>query len=159
MLAYNVRVSTTSKDPHHDREAVTPTERTARSYLEAFATADPDTIAAHVADDFINEHTAGLGTGCAGKAAYRERLPRFLADMVGLRYEIEDLVVDGDTVAAFYTMTASWQGEVPISIRGVQRIVVRDDLIQHRTDYWDSAVFLAQADPTARAALEPFGIR
>jgi predicted ester cyclase len=134
------------------------TERIVRSYLRAFAGADPDLIADHVADGFINEHTAGLGTGCVGKTAYRDRLPGFLADMVGLQYEVEDLLIDGERAAAFYTMTASWQGNIPISIRGVQRFVVCDELIRHRTDYWDSAVFLAQADPAARAALAAYGI-
>jgi predicted ester cyclase len=147
-----------SSDYQPDDSVKSATERVVRSYLDAFATADPDTIARHVADDFVNEHTAGLGTGCVGKAAYRKRLPGFLADMVGLRYELEDLVVDADRAAAFYTMTASWHGEVPISIRGVQRFTVRDNLIQQRTDYWDSAVFLVQAVPAVRTALEPFGI-
>jgi predicted ester cyclase len=139
--------------------AMSAAERVVRSYLQAFAGADADVIAGHVADGFINEHTAGLGTGCVGKAAYRDRLPGFLADMVGLQYEVEDLLIDGERAAAFYTMTASWQGDVPISIRGVQRFVVRNDLIRHRTDYWDSAVFLAQADPAARTALATYGIR
>jgi predicted ester cyclase len=152
-------VSRADDDSRSEGRRESTTEDVVRSYLAAFATADPDTIADHVTDDFVNEHTAGLGTGCTGKTAYRGRLAGFLADMVGLRYEIEDLVVDGERGAAFYKMTASWQGQVPISIRGVQRFVVRDGLICHRTDYWDSAVFLAQADPTAKAALEPFGIR
>jgi predicted ester cyclase len=139
-----------------DSGAMSATERVVRSYLRAGA--DADLIAGHVADGFINEHTAGLGTGCVGKAAYRDRLPGFLADMVDLHYEVEDLLIDGERAAAFYTMTASWQGNVPISIRGVQRFVVHDDLIRHRTDYWDSAVFLAQADPAARAAMAAYGI-
>ena len=134
------------------------TERVVRAYLDAFSTGDADRIAAHVTDDFVNEHTAGLGAGCVGRAVYHERLRGFLADMAGLRYEIEDLLVDGERGAAFYTMTASWQGTVPISIRGVQRLAVHDGLICHRTDYWDSAVFLAQADPAARAALAELGI-
>ena len=133
-------------------------EQVVRSYLGAFATADPDAIAAHVTDGFVNEHTAGLGSGCIGRAEYRNRLPGFLADMADLDYEIEDLLVDGDRAAAFYTMTASWQGSTPITIRGVQRLEVRGDLIHHRTDYWDSAVFLAQADPGAASALAVYGI-
>lgn len=133
-------------------------EAVARAYLDAFGTGDADTIAAHVADDFVNEHTAALGAGCRGRDAYRVALGAFLADMVDLRYDVEDLVVDGDRAAAFYRMTARWQGATPISVRGVQRLVVRDDLIVRRTDYWDSAVFLLQADDQARAALAPFGI-
>ena len=126
------------------------------SYLLAFATGDPSAIAGHVSDDFVNEHTAALGSGCVGRDAYLDRLPSFLGDMAELRYDTEELMVDGDHAAAFYTMTARWQGETPISIRGVQRLVVRDGLITHRTDYWDSASFLLQADPDAAAALAPW---
>lgn len=118
----------------------------ASAYLESFAERDPKQIAAHVAEHFVNEHTSALGSGCVGRSAYLDRLPGFLADMAELRYEIEELVVDGAAVAAFYTMTARWQGEAPISIRGVQRLVIVDGLISHRTDYWDSQLFLQQVE-------------
>lgn len=130
----------------------------ARSYLAAFDRRDPEAIAAHVSDDFVNEHTAALGSGCVGREAYLERLPGFLADMVDLHYAIDDLVVQDRTAAAFYTMTATWQGDTPIEVRGVQRLVVHDGRITHRTDYWDSAVFLRQASTEAAAALSAFGV-
>jgi len=122
------------------------TEAVARSYMASFATGDSDAIAAHVADDFINEHTAALGSGCNGRDAYRERLPGFLSDMDGLVYEVEHIVVEGNTAAVFYTMTARWQGETPIEVRGAQRLVVDADRVKHRVDYWDSKVFLDQLD-------------
>lgn len=129
--------------------ATTPpnnTEAVARSYMTSFATGDPDAVAAHVADDFVNEHTAALGSGCVGRDAYRERLPGFLSDMAGLVYDVEHVVVDGSTAAVFYTMTAKWQGETPIEVRGAQRLEVRADRITHRVDYWDSKVFLDQLE-------------
>ena len=119
------------------------TAAVARSYVESFATADPDTIAGHVTDDFINEHTAALSSGCEGKTEYRRRLPGFLASFAGLRYEIEDLVAQGDRAAAAYTMHATYEGH-PIAIRGVMRIEVRDGLVAHRTDYYDALGFLKQ---------------
>ena len=61
----------------------------ARSYLASFADRDPDAIAAHVSDDFVNEHTAALGSSCEGRDEYLRRLPGFLDSMPGLRYEIE----------------------------------------------------------------------
>ncbi len=142
----------------------------AKDYLDSFALANPEGTAAFVARDFVNEHTAGLGTGCVGRDVYQQRLGNFLTDMAGLTYEVEHLVaqfsqhdpetVDPDTVevAAFYTMRASWQAKAPFAIRGVQRLTVRDGLIAHRTDYWDSAVFLCQVDEEARAALAEMGI-
>jgi ketosteroid isomerase-like protein len=46
-------------------------------------------------------------------------------------------------VAVPYTMTATVQGK-PIRIRGMFRFRVRDGLIAHRVDYWDSAEFTRQ---------------
>jgi len=138
----------------HDPEFVV------RGYLASFADRDPDAIAAFVAPDFVNEHSAGLGSGCRGRDVYRERLKGFLQDMQGLTYSIEHLVHDAtrSEVAAFYTMSARWQGTAPFSIHGAQRLVVTDGLITHRNDYWDSALFLAQVDADARSTLSGFGI-
>lgn len=114
------------------------------SYLASFATGDPDRIAAHVTDDFVNEHTAALGGGCVGIDEYRRRLPNFLASMPGLRYEQEDIVADGDRVMAAYTMHAVVNARA-IAIRGVMRFQVEGDKIARRIDYWDSLVFKQQA--------------
>ena len=32
-----------------------------------------------VTDDFVNEHTSALGSGCVGKAEYASRVPGFMA--------------------------------------------------------------------------------
>lgn len=115
-----------------------------RGYLEAFSTGQPDNVAAFVTDDFINEHTAALGGGCVGIDEYRKRLPGFLASMPGLRYDVEDVVAEGDHVFAAYTLRTT-VNDKPIAVRGVMRFVVRDGRIAHRIDYWDSLVFQRQA--------------
>lgn len=115
-----------------------------RSYLESFSTRDPERVAAHVADGFVNEHTSALGAGCVGKDEYLRRLPNFIASMPELRYEIERQIVDGDQVANAYTLHAV-VNERPIRIRGMMRITVRDGLVVDRTDYWDSKLFMQQA--------------
>ena len=130
----------------------------AASYLASFDSRDPETIAAHVSDDFANRHTAALGASCDGRDAYLERLPAFLASMPGLHFEVEQLVVEGPDVAAFYTMSGLWHGEAEFSVRGVQHLRVQDGLIIQRTDYWDSAVFLAQVDNDAAGALAKLGL-
>lgn len=122
---------------------MTPAD-TCRSYLESFASGDPEQVAAHVTDDFVNEHTAALGGGCVGIEEYRARLPKFLASMAGLRYDVEDVVAEGDRVMAAYTMHAV-VNDRDIAIRGVMRFRVEGDRIAHRTDYWDSLVFQNQA--------------
>ena len=63
--------------------------------------------------------------------------------MAGLRYEVEDVVADGDRVVAAYTLHTRWHDR-DIAVRGVMRFRVEDDLIAHRTDYWDSLVFQRQ---------------
>lgn len=115
-----------------------------RRYLESFATGDPDVVASFVSEDFINEHTSALGSGCQGKDEYRRRLPGFIASMPGLNYEVESQITEGDQVANAYTLRAR-VNEREIAVRGMMRITVRDGLITDRTDYWDSKSFLQQA--------------
>jgi predicted ester cyclase len=113
-------------------------------FLDAFSTGDVNAVAAFVTDDFVNEHTAALGGGCVGLAAYRERLPGFLSSMPGLRYDVEDVIADGERVCAAYTLRTT-VNDHPIAVRGMMRFVVRGDRIAQRVDYWDSLVFKQQA--------------
>ena len=113
----------------------------ALGYLAAFEGGDP---ADHVTDDFVNEHTAALGSGCVGRDEYRARLPGFRRDFVGIRYEPEDVVVDGDRVVVRYRMTATFGGK-PIDIRGAMWFRIDGDLVAHRVDYWDALTFQQQA--------------
>jgi steroid delta-isomerase-like uncharacterized protein len=114
------------------------------AYLAAFATGDPELVLAHVADGFVNEQTAALGEGCVGKDEYRRRLPRFMASMPELRYDIEDVVSTRNRVMIAYTLRARID-DTDVSVRGVMRFLVdADGLIAQRTDYWDSQVFLRQ---------------
>ena len=114
------------------------------AYLAAFETGNPDAVTSLVTDDFVNEHTAALGGGCVGKAEYVRRVPGFLASMPGLRYEVEEIIAEGDRAAAAYTLHTR-VNDRDIAIRGVMRFRVEDELIAHRTDYWDSLVFKQQA--------------
>lgn len=114
------------------------------AYLTAFADGEPESVAAFVTAGFVNEHTASLGTGCTGRDEYLRRLPGFLASMPGLRYEVEDVVAEGDRVAVAYTLRAHVNGR-DIAVRGMMRFRVVDERIAHRIDYWDSLVFQQQA--------------
>ncbi len=122
---------------------MTPSEVCA-AYLAAFATADPDAVTALVTDDFVNEHTAALGTGCIGKDEYSRRVPGFLASMPGLRYELEEIVAEGDRVVAAYTLHTR-VNDHDVTVRGMMRFRVEGHRIAHRVDYWDSLVFKQQA--------------
>lgn len=116
-----------------------------RSYLASFTTRDPDAIAAHVAEGFVNDHASALGTPSEGRSAYRRRLPGFLEQMPGLRYDITNVVAQGGWVAAAYDLTAT-PDDRPVALRGLMLCEVVDGLVARRTDYWDSLGFLRQTD-------------
>lgn len=123
--------------------ASTPSEVCA-AYLAAFASGNPDNVTAMVTDDFVNEHTAALGSGCVGKEEYARRVPGFLASMPGLRYDVEDITADGSSVYAAYTLHTH-VNDRDVAVRGVMRFHVVGELVAKRTDYWDSLVFQRQA--------------
>jgi ketosteroid isomerase-like protein len=112
-------------------------------YLVALSSADPDRIVATVTDDFHNEHTSAIGTGCVGRDEYRARLPGFLDQFAGLQYEVIDTIVEGNRAAVRYRLTANFNSH-PLDIPGVMLFEIRDGLIARRTDVWDSLTFLRQ---------------
>jgi steroid delta-isomerase-like uncharacterized protein len=133
------------------------TRATVERYLEALNRHDADAVAACVAENFFNEHTSALGHTLRGRAAYRERLDEFLGQFRDLHYEVEDWIVDDDRAAVPYTMSCTYlrdsDGEpAPVTIRGMFRFRVLDELIVHRVDYWDSNEFTRQVRPAHEEA-------
>ena len=118
----------------------------ALSYLNAFATGDPDTVASHVTDDFQNIQVGLLGTGCMGAEAYRKRLSGFLAAFTNLKYDVEELIVDGEKVAVAYAMTFT-DANRPVKIQGVMIMTMKNGRIAVRSDYWDGLSYLKQTGP------------
>lgn len=118
----------------------------ARSYLNSFSSGNPEAVAGHVTDDFENIQVGVLGTGCSGADSYRERLAGFLGAFTNLRYDIEELIVDGDKVAAAYKMTFTNSGR-PMDIEGVMVMTFRDGKIAVRKDYWDGLSHIKQTVP------------
>jgi steroid delta-isomerase-like uncharacterized protein len=117
------------------------------AYLRALNDGDVDAAAACVAEDFRNEHTSSLGHSVEGREAYRARLPEFLGRFRDLRYDVEDLLVEGDRAAVAYTMTFRWDADgrdVPVRLRGMFRFRVADGHVAHRVDYWDGVDFQRQ---------------
>jgi predicted ester cyclase len=117
--------------------------------VAALNSGDADRIAACVSEDFVNEHTSALGRSVTGRAGYRANLTGFLADFAELRYEVEELVVEGDRAALAYRMSFRSRpaGDAPVSVRGVFRFRVGPDgLVAHRVDYWDSGEVRRQID-------------
>ncbi|MEM8748408.1 MAG: nuclear transport factor 2 family protein [Actinomycetota bacterium] len=151
----------------------TTVRHTALAYLAALGGDDPDAVADLVTDDFVNEHQVTIAAGCAGRDAYRERLPGFFTDFAGRNYEVVGLVVDGErdlwsdgapisgTACARYRFTAEVDapdrpgGRATIDVPGVMWIDVEDGLVRRRIDTWDALHYFHQtgiAPPAAPAA-------
>jgi len=64
--------------------------------------------------------------------------------MPQLRYEVENVSADGDSVWIAYTLHTH-VNDRDVAVRGAMHILVRDQLVAKRTDYWDSLVFQRQA--------------
>jgi ketosteroid isomerase-like protein len=118
-----------------------------RSYLNAFASGDPAAVVSHVTDDFENIQVGLLGKGCTGADVYAERLVGFLGAFTDLKYDIEELVVDGDKIAAAYKMTFTDNGQSMV-IEGVMVITMRGGKIAVRKDYWDGLSHIKQTVPS-----------
>ena len=125
-------------------------------YLDGLNAGDPDAVAGCVSEDFLNEHTATLGTNVRGREAYRQRLGGFLGSFADLHYEAEAVIVDGSRVAVPYSFSGRYLGSGgeypegrPFSIRGIFSIRIKGGELAHRVDYWDSAEFMRQIEAGA----------
>jgi predicted ester cyclase len=76
---------------------MTPTERAARAVLDALNDRQPERIRELVTAEFV-DHGAPPGLVPPGPDGYIAVL-RFLIDVLQLRYEVHDVVADGDKVA------------------------------------------------------------
>lgn len=115
------------------------------AYLEAFSSGDPDLVASHVANGFVNRQVGTLGEGCTGRNVYRERLVAFLAEFEDLTYEPDTVVVQGQKVAVGYEMKFTYGGK-PVAMHGAMILTLEHGKIASRADYWDGVSFLRQTE-------------
>jgi hypothetical protein len=136
-------------------DGVTPVD-VACAYLAALGGDDPVVVTRLVADDFVNEHTAELGSGCTGRAEYSRRLPGFFAMFPNRHYTIVETVLgelvdqtvckdheQATEVVVRYRFGADVKN-TRIDIPGVMWISVRNGLVARRLDCWDSLTFHRQ---------------
>jgi ketosteroid isomerase-like protein len=125
----------------------------AHAYLAALGGDDPSAVTALVSDDFVNEHTAELGSGCVGRHEYARRLPGFFEMFPNRRYTVEETAVgaavDGEHGPTAIEVIVRYRfgadvGDVRIDIPGVMWVTVRDGTIVRRLDSWDSLTFHRQ---------------
>ena len=122
------------------------------AYFEALANQDLDAIAAAWAPDGVCHLVGGLqADGPEGVRAY---WAEFFAAMPDLRFEVEDIVADGDQVAVRWSAKgtfagpASYQGIEPtyarLDLDGLDLFDLRDGLIVREHAYTDGATFARQ---------------
>jgi limonene-1,2-epoxide hydrolase len=121
------------------------------AYVDALNRADADAVAACVAEDFENVHPVAGATSTSGRAAYRARLPRFFAELPGLRYEVLSSTAEGGHVVLAYRLTARAQGPDgawrPLAVDGCFELDVAGGLVTRRVDAWDADAVARQLAP------------
>jgi hypothetical protein len=121
--------------------AVTSIEELIPVYSEAWASRDPERIAAHHAEDGIFQlHSGGAGP-VQGRAAIRDAFAAFLAEYPDLAFAEQELLVAEWGWTVRWTMSAG-----AISIDAVDVITASDGLIDAKHTYVDWAAALEQME-------------
>lgn len=94
---------------------------------------DVDKIEEFVTDDFVY-HNPTISRDVRGPDGYREFVSWFLTGFSNVENEVEDVVAEGDEVAARYTTRATHVGEVWGIEPTNEDVVIRGTLIDHFRD-------------------------
>lgn len=148
-----------------DAYTASPSELYARLLAEAFTGGDEGVVDQLVAPDFAFNGVVG------GRAEMLGAVRRQRGAFPDLRYEIEELVAEGDRVAARYRLTGTdtgtgWEGRRPsgrpVSVRGSQFARARDGRLVEVWNVMDRLDFLQQlgatSSPAAAAPAAPTGM-
>jgi steroid delta-isomerase-like uncharacterized protein len=125
-------------------------ERFLRQYAQGWIDRDPSTLASQYAEDAVVESlTHGRLTT---REAIRAACATWFEALPDLRFIRDDLIVEGDRAAVFFTSTGTHTGpfaSIPASgrrmeIRGVFVMTFRDGLIAHEKRFYDSTSLFVQ---------------
>jgi glyoxylase-like metal-dependent hydrolase (beta-lactamase superfamily II)/predicted ester cyclase len=121
------------------------------TYFEALANQDLDAIAAAWAPDGV---MTAVGEEAAGPAGVRAYWAEFFGAMPDYRFEVQDMVAEGDQVAVHWAGTGTFagpnafQGIEPtfahLDMAGLDIFTLRDGLIVREHAYTDGAAFARQ---------------
>jgi steroid delta-isomerase-like uncharacterized protein len=113
---------------------------TMRRAYDLFNAHDVDAFGELLADDFVeHEETPGLAPT---KEGVKQFFRTFMAAFSDLRWEVEDILVDGDKVVGRFTMTGTHDGELmgmpptgkSIAVPGIDIVRFGDDGLGH--EHW-----------------------
>ena len=120
-------------------------------YGEAWASHDPDAIAALHTDDSVF-HLHDISPAGEGRVAVREMIAAQLASVPDLRFERVRVHFGGDHFVTEYVMSGTANGHA-FAVQGADVFSVRDLLVARKDSYVDWMAFMRQTgiDPARPA--------
>ena len=112
----------------------------ARNLFAGWSSGRPDGPLPYFSSDAVLEDPAG-GT-FTGHEAIRGFVATGLAIAADMRFEPEEFWVNADGVALTWTLTATPGGK-PFAVDGMSFLTMRDGLVTHEKDFYDTRPFAA----------------
>jgi steroid delta-isomerase-like uncharacterized protein len=127
----------------------------ARAYSGAWASHDPDAIAAMHSDDSVFE-LHDVGASATGRAAVRNLIATLLAVVPDLRFELKRAHFGAEHYVTEYVMSGTAQGKA-LSIAGADIFTMNDGLVGRKDTYLDWLAFQRQVGVDPVATLKALG--
>jgi steroid delta-isomerase-like uncharacterized protein len=127
----------------------------ARAYSGAWASHDPDAIAAMHSDDSVFE-LHDVGAPATGRAAVRNLIATLLAVVPDLRFELKRAHFGAEHYVTEYVMSGTAQGKA-LSIAGADIFTMNDGLVGRKDTYLDWLAFQRQVGVDPVATLKALG--
>jgi steroid delta-isomerase-like uncharacterized protein len=125
------------------------TKEVIRQVVAAWNSHDPAHVAAHYTEDCYGMDVA-IARPQIGRAGVQGMFAAYYQAFPDLTITEDDMIVDGDHVALFWTAHATHLGPIlnippsgrPVTARGVNRLVLQDGLVCETLTIWDVAGML-----------------
>lgn len=110
---------------------------------------DPERVAAWYTKDCYGLDVA-IAKPQIGREGVKQMFAAYYAAFPDLKITVDDIIVEEERVAVFWTAHATHQGTIlsipasgrQITVSGVNRFVLQDELISHSLTIWDVAGML-----------------
>jgi steroid delta-isomerase-like uncharacterized protein len=125
------------------------TKEVIRQVVAAWNSHDPAHVAAHYTEDCYGMDVA-IARPQIGRAGVQGMFAAYYQAFPDITITEDDMIVDGDHVALFWTAHATHLGPIlnippsgrPVTARGVNRLVLQDGLVCETLTIWDVAGML-----------------
>ncbi len=147
----------TTRDSTKTKVATTPQERVAVSFFDAFSSHDLNAMDRVLSNDFVFEGPIASPGAPIDKQRGRQLNEGYLAAFPDLRYEVQQIISQGDTVCVRWVATGTHTGPLrapngqtiaptnrQIRVPGCAISLVTGDKISRQYGYWDMSTLLLQ---------------